>query len=123
MTVMWIISAVSLTIVMALCVVGVFTPKRVFDDNLAQCIGMAGVFMFCYPRLVQILELRELTSLVVPALAQTAGHVGLALYALGTAYKAYKHRPHRDDIAPPSSAPHPLRRASDLMRVFGGDRS
>lgn len=122
---MWIISAVSLAIVMALCVVGVFIPKRIYDDNLAQCIGMAGVFMFSWPRLAQLLEHRELTSIAMPAMAQTAGHVGLALYAMGTAYKAWKHRPRSHDAAPP--APHPLRRVSDLtprdmLRVMGGHR-
>lgn len=113
---MWIVSAVSLSLVMALCLVGVFIPKRFYDDNLAQCIGMAGVFMFCWPRLMQLLERQELTSIAMPALAQTAGHVGLALYAVGTAYKAWQHRPRHRGTAPPTPKVHPFRRISDPPR-------
>jgi hypothetical protein len=92
---MWIISAASLGVTMLLCVLGVFIPKVYYDDNLAQRIGMAGVFIFCWPRLVQLLEAREITGLVVPVPAQLAGHVGLAMFAVGTAYKVWKHRPGR----------------------------
>lgn len=113
---MWLISAASLSIVMALCVIGVFIPRKFFDDNLGQCIGMAGVFMFCWPRLMQLIEHRELTSIAMPAEAQMAGHVGLALYAIGTAYKAWKHRPRDTGSAkPPTSQVHPFRRASDPL--------
>lgn len=118
---MWIISAVSLTIVMVLCVVGVFIPKRIYDDNLAQCIGMAGVFMFSWPRLAQLLERQEITSFVMPVLAQTAGHVGLALYALGTAYKAWKHRPRPEGTPPPTRRVTDLTR-HDMMRIIGRGR-
>lgn len=116
MTVMWLISAVSLTIVMALCLIGVFIPKKYFDDNLAQCVGMAGMFMFCWPRLAQLLERQEITANTMPVFAQLVGHTGLALYAMGTAYKAWRHRPQRDATPPtPTPEKHPLRRTSDLL--------
>ena len=92
---MWIVSAVSLGVTMLLCVVGILVPKAYYDDNLAQRLGMAGMFIFCWPRLVQLLETREITSLVMPVTAQVLGHVGLALFAIGTAYKAWCHRPRR----------------------------
>jgi hypothetical protein len=95
---MWVVSAVSLTIVMVFCVIGVFIPKAYYDDNLAQRIGMAGVFMFSWPRLSMLLERQEITSVVMPVSAQVLGHVGLALFALGTAYKAWKHRPCRPPL-------------------------
>jgi len=78
---------------MLLCVVGVFVPKAYYNDNLAQRIGMAGVFMFCWPRLVQLFEHQMIRNNCMPVEAQVAGHVGLALFAIGTAYKAWKHRP------------------------------
>lgn len=106
---MWLVSAISLSIVMALCVVGVFIPKKYYDDNLAQCIGMAGVFMFSWPRLMQLIEVRDITANTMPVSAQLAGHAGLALYAIGTAYKAWRHRPQRNTDA----EHHPMRRASD----------
>lgn len=109
--IVWLVSAVSLTLVMTLCVVGVFIPKKYFDDNLAQCVGMAGVFMFSWPRLSQLIEMRDITANTMPVSAQLAGHVGLALYALGTAYKAWRHRPHHDQKA--DAEHHPMRRASD----------
>lgn len=118
---MWIVSAVSLAIVMALCVVGVFIPKRIYDDNLAQCVGMAGVFMFSWPRLAHLLDHQEITSIVIPALAQTAGHVGLALYALGTAYKAWKHRPRPEGASPPARRVTDIS-GHDMLRIFGRGR-
>jgi hypothetical protein len=92
---LWLVSAVSLSITMALCVVGVFIPKTYYDDNLLQRIGMTGVFAFCWPRLMQILDRFELTSATMPVSAQVFGHVGLMLFAVGTAYKVWKHRPNR----------------------------
>lgn len=116
--IMWLISAVSLTIVMVLCFVGVFIPKKYFDDNLAQCVGMAGMFMFCWPRLAQLLERQEITANTMPVFAQLVGHTGLALYAMGTAYKAWRHRPRDHGATPPNPASdkHPLRRVTDWTR-------
>src|SRR5574341_765172 len=93
---MWAISAVSLVIVMAGCLAGIFAPKHIYNDNLAQRIGMAGVFCFCWPRLAQIIDQQALSAQVVPAAAQLAGHVGMACFVLGTAFKAWRHRPHAD---------------------------
>lgn len=92
---MWIISAVSLFITMTLCVIGVFVSKKYYDDNLFQRIGMAGVFIFCMPRFIQLMSKQEITTVVMPLTAQLFGHVGLMLFAVGTAYKAWKHRPNK----------------------------
>lgn len=108
---MWLVSAVSLAVVMFLCVCGVFAPKAYYDDNLAQRLGMSGVFMFSWPRLMQLIELRDITANTMPVSAQIAGHVGLALFAVGTAYKAYLRRPRIDP--PVTHEHHPMRRHTD----------
>lgn len=97
---MWLISAVSLAIVMVLCAVGIFIPKKYFDDNLAQRVGMAGIFIICWPRLDQLIDRQEITGNCMPVTAQFAGHLGFALFAVGVAYKAWKHRPRRPEGAP-----------------------
>jgi hypothetical protein len=121
---MWIISAVSLTLVMGLCVIGAFAPRQYYAANLAQCIGMAGVFMFSWPRLALLIEHREITSIAMPVFAQVVGHTGLALYAVGTAYKAWRHRPRQADGAPPArrATDHPLEMWITKHLHVGGPR-
>ena len=104
---MWLVSAVSLAVTMILCLVGVFIPSRFYDDNLAQRAGMAGVFIVCWPRLVHLIDNQGFVGNCLPVAAQVLGHVGLALFAAGTAYKAWKSRPPRLGDAPPP--PKPLR--------------
>ncbi len=122
---MWLVSAISLSVTMLLCVVGVFIPRTYYDDNLAQRLGMVGVFLFCWPRLVQLLERQEITGYVMPVTAQVFGHVGLALFAVGTAYKAWKHRPCKpNDAAPPTSLKPGVRELTsrEALRVVGRGR-
>jgi hypothetical protein len=90
---MWIVSAVSLFIVIASCTLGVFLPQRIFADNLAQRVGMTGVVFFCLPRFLQIMDTHTLTAVCFPAEAQLMGHVGMALYCLGVGWKVFRHRP------------------------------
>lgn len=115
---LWWISAVSLSIVMSGCLVGTFAPTHVYNDNLAQRLGMFGVFMFCFQRFVLLMEHMELTSRYMPASAQLAGHIGLALFTIGTAYKAWKHNAKlgkRKPPLPPISEKH-------LSGVIGGHK-
>jgi hypothetical protein len=87
--IVWIVSAVSLSITMGLCVAGVLTPKALYDANLFQRLGMAGMFAFSWPRLVQLFETHTITGNCMPVSAQVCGHVGIALYATGTAFKVW----------------------------------
>lgn len=87
---MWIISATSLAIIMICCTAGVFAPKHVFADSALQRLGMIGVALFCLPRFLQLLHTQTLTSSCMPADAQLMGHVGLALYCVGTAFKVIR---------------------------------
>jgi hypothetical protein len=92
---MWLISAVSLFIVITSCTLGVFLPDRIFADNLAQRIGMIGVALFSLPRFLLLLKTQTLTAVCIPLEAQLMGHVGMALYCLGTMWKIFRHRPRR----------------------------
>lgn len=116
---MWVVSVVSLAVTMILCLVGVFIPPRFYDDNLAQRIGMAGVFTVCWPRFWHLIDNQGFVGNCLPVAAQVLGHVGLALFALGTAYKAWKYRPPRLGSTPPP--PKPLRELprADALRVAG----
>lgn len=114
---MFVVSAVSLFIVMVACAWGVCAPRRIFDDNIPQRVGMAGVFFFALPRFIALLE-NGFTANCMPASAQLLGHVGMALYSIGTAYKVWKHNAKLGKKKPP------LPPISDehLRRVFGGQK-
>lgn len=88
---MWIVSVISLFIVMVCCTLGVFAPKRIYADNLLQRLGMTGIVFFCLPRFLQLLQMQTLTSVCMPAEAQVMGHVGMALYCIGTTTKVLLH--------------------------------
>lgn len=90
MTFEWYASVASLSLTMVLCLAGAFWPmyeetasQRV--ATLLQRIGMALLFIGCWPRLVVIYESREMT-----AAGGWVAHVGLALFAVGTAWKFYR---------------------------------
>ncbi len=79
-----IISIVSLSLVAALCVVGVFHPR--FDDTLGQRVGMSLIGIWCILRVQAKLTAfdTEPVHLIL--------HVGLACYACGTALKVWRAR-------------------------------
>jgi hypothetical protein len=79
---LWPISIAALSIVTALCIVGTLAPT--YRDNLAQRIGMALLAYGCASR-VQAIWLAQFV-----AHDWLAVHVGMALYALGTAYKHWQ---------------------------------
>lgn len=83
------ISAVSLMVVMLGCFAGIFLSARYYNDNLLQRIGMSGLFVICLSRFEQLVELGEMTGRCVPISAQLCGHVGMALFTIGTAWKAF----------------------------------
>lgn len=81
---MWdgIISIVALAVTGALCTWGVFSGA--YDDTLLQRVGMSCLALWCWARLPIKLETLE-TEPVHLVL-----HVGLAVYAVGTALKLRK---------------------------------
>lgn len=95
------ISAASLAIVMALCFVGTFCPRRYYDDNLLQRIGLAGIAVGCGPRLSLLLERHSFDGTGFQPMFQVFVHVGLAAFAIGTALKAWQHRPKIPPAPPP----------------------
>lgn len=107
---LWIISAVALAITMVCCLAGTIAPKHVYDDNIAQRIGMAGIFMVCWPRFWHLIEHQGFIGNCLPVPAQVLGHIGLAAYALGTAWKVWRHaRKPRGGPQPPPIDPSLLR--------------
>lgn len=102
---MWIISAVSLFIVIASCTLGVFLPDRIFADNLPQRIGLTGITFFCLPRFLQIVQSQALSGHCFPVEAQLMGHVGMALYCVGTCWKVFRHRRDRKTPIEPPPCP------------------
>lgn len=81
---MYTITVVSLAVVMALCVIGTFSC--VFDDNLAQRVGMIFIFLGFIPKLKDVIQTHD----IVPG--AWMAYAGLAAYAVGTSWKAWKHR-------------------------------
>lgn len=84
------ISGTSLMTTMVLCLVGIFTPARVYDDTFLQRLGMSGTFLFCFGRFRQLVEFGAMTGNCLPVSVQLVGHVGLALFAMGTAWRAVR---------------------------------
>jgi hypothetical protein len=82
---MWLISVLCLVLVATLCAWGVFTDR--YNDNLPQMIGMGAMFFGALSIAWRIwrVEFVPMDALFV--------HVGLALYAVGTAWKVYR-KPH-----------------------------
>lgn len=89
---MWIVSAVSLIVIVVSCTVGVFAPRALYDDNLLQRVGMSGMVFFCLPRLMMILDEQALSARCMPATAQLLGHVGVACYCVGVWIETLRNR-------------------------------
>lgn len=81
---MWIISFACLVFVAFMCVVG--TLSRTYDDNLFQRLGMA---LFCFGALARANEVMHAQA--VPA-ELLLGHIGLAVFAMGTTFKVVIRR-------------------------------
>lgn len=75
---MWLVSIVSVAILVVLCAVGTF--HAVYDDNLWQRIGM-GCIAVGYG-----------SALIGGDDYQALAHVGEACFAIGVAWKVWKHR-------------------------------
>lgn len=101
---LWVVSAISLTIVMVLCFAGAFCPEKYFNDNLLQRVGMFGIAVGCGPRLALIVERRGFDGSGFQPEFQMAVHVGLAAFAVGTAIKVWQHRP-SNQRKPPKAPP------------------
>lgn len=86
---MWIISVTSLVIVILLCLVGAFSAK--FNDNLLQRLGLGLVAIAMWPRLESLVEFSGYAK-HMPDWTLLGQHLGLACYALGTAWKVWRYR-------------------------------
>lgn len=80
---MWIISIIALSLVITLCLLGIW--HQAFKDNLLQCLGMGWLVIACIGRVhwLWLAERVEPSWMLV--------HVGMAIYALGTALKVVMH--------------------------------
>lgn len=81
---MWIVSFVCLWFVALMCVVGVLSP--VYEDNIAQRIGMA---LTCFGVLARANEIWYFEAVAPVSLM---AHIGLALFAAGVAFKVLIRR-------------------------------
>lgn len=75
---MWLVSMVSLGVLVTLCAIGTFHAW--YDDNLWQRVGM-GCIVVGYG-----------SSLIAGEEYQPLAHVGEALFAVGVAWKVWQHR-------------------------------
>lgn len=73
-----VLSACSLMIVMACCLLAVFSP--LYRDNWFQFWGLVGILFWSSARLASVIDGYEVTGL--PLL----GHISLASFAIGEAY-------------------------------------
>jgi len=106
---MWIVSIASLIIVMVLCCVGTFSKH--YSDNFGQRVGMALLFIGCWPKVEELWFFRPENGGVWVA------HLGLCLFGVGTAYKVWRHRIRRPGRMPPRP---PQVMHDDLHHVAGG---
>ena len=60
MTELWMISAVSLAVVLAACFAATFCPRRYYDDNFLQRAGLAGIAFGAGTRLSLLVERHSL---------------------------------------------------------------
>ena len=82
---LWLLSCMCLGVTGALCIAGVLSHH--FNDNLLQRAGMALLGIFCFGRATSIWHAQF-------ASADWFGvHLGMAVYALGTAWKVYARLP------------------------------
>lgn len=110
MTTVQLVSVVALTIVAMAAALGIFC--RHFHDNWPQLLGLAGLATWAIARVLQI---TDMTDHRVPNQGAVM-HVSLALYALGTAWKVWTHRP----VDPPPAQPPYKIEAGELHHVGGG---
>lgn len=90
------ISALCLSVVGALCVVGVFHPR--YDDTLGERLGMSLVGLWCLARVPsKLLEDADTEPLHLLL------HIGLASFAMGMALAKYRAR-HCDCHEPPAAS-------------------
>ena len=80
---LWHFSAAALSITAVLCLIGTLAPS--YNDNFVQRVGMAVLCYGCVSR-VQHIFITERVSIDWAFV-----HVGMALYAIGTAWKQYRH--------------------------------
>lgn len=95
---LWPVSVAALLIVTLLCITGTLAPS--FKDNLAQRAGMALLAYGCASRVESIWH-----SQYVPIDALFL-HLGMAIYACGTAYKHWRYTTGRVRAEPEPLAPH-----------------
>ena len=76
---LWHLSVLALSITAALCIVGVLAPA--YQDNFVQRLGM---FALCYGCATRVQHIWMTERISIDWLWV---HCGMALYALGTAYK------------------------------------
>lgn len=87
---MWMISAVSLGLLLVLCIAAPFVPA--YYDNPAQRWGFFFIFLGTFARWLGIIESHSLQPpWPIVGEASVFAHVGTALYALGTAWKVWRH--------------------------------
>lgn len=82
MTLISVMSAFSLSVLLAICVAGVFSPR--FKDTWLQFFGLCGVTLWCAARLWDVLHGAPVST------QQLLAHVSLMLYAAGTALKVWR---------------------------------
>lgn len=80
---MWILSVCALSLVFVLCVLGIWHQS--FRENLLQFIGMSWLMVACAGRIAWLWEAER----VEPSWMLV--HVGMAIYAAGTALKVVIH--------------------------------
>lgn len=102
-----------------LFVVGVLAGTAIFcrnyHENWAQFVGLAGIAIWAFARVSQ---LTDMMTTRLPSQGMIL-HAALLLYAVGTAWKVWAHRPH--DPAPPAAPPAPYKlEPGDLHRAAGG---
>lgn len=94
------VSIACLQIVAVLCAAGIFSHH--YRDNWPQFVGLVLVLLWSFGRSID-LGVRwwnwiggELVPTPQVSTQQLLGHIGLALFAIGTAWKVWTHR-HRPD--------------------------
>lgn len=90
---LWMLSASCLSVIVTACVGAALQELRYRGSyNLAQLIGTTFLFFGCFPRLRGIVETQSMAATAAVAEASILIHVGLAIMALGHAWKLWQYR-------------------------------
>ena len=83
---LWLVSAVCLSVAVALCFAAIVSCKR-HDMNPLMYVGLLGIMLGSIPRVRLLIETQSFDGRDMPPLAQISVHVGLCCFLVGYSWR------------------------------------